>query len=167
MVMSSNTQPTSNGNVLRKQNNGQHISVTCPQSIINYNAFMGGVHKGDQIRGYYRCRIKTRKFYKYIFFFLFDVAITNSYILYSTYATNKKLKTIKDFRLELSQQLIGSFSNRRRPGHISKPIAPLAIQHFPVRLKSDTNTTQSKTQSKRGRCAFCMKYYKKRTDTTL
>ena len=42
---------------------------------------MGGVDRGDQLRGYYCCRTKSRKFYKYIFYFLLDVAITNAFIL--------------------------------------------------------------------------------------
>ena len=42
---------------------------------------MGGVDQNDQLRGYYNVRLKCRKYYKYIFWFLFDLAITNSYIL--------------------------------------------------------------------------------------
>ena len=95
-VLSTNTQPTDNGAVLRKQQDGTRISVPCPQAIINYNEFMGGVDRGDQLRGYYGCRMKSRKFYKYIFYFLLDVTITNAFILYN-YTTRPKYKTIKDF----------------------------------------------------------------------
>ena len=42
---------------------------------------MGGVDKGAQLHSYYRVRLKSRKYYKYTFWFLFDVAITNAYIL--------------------------------------------------------------------------------------
>ena len=48
--------------------------------IISYKKFMGGVDRGNQLRGYYSCRTKSRKFYKYIFTFLLDVAITNSFL---------------------------------------------------------------------------------------
>ena len=51
-VLSNNTQPTDNGAVLRKQQDGTRISVPCPQAIISYNEFMGGVDQGDQLRGY-------------------------------------------------------------------------------------------------------------------
>ena len=82
MVMSTNSQPSSRGTVTRKQKDGNSIKVPCPESIILYNRFMGGVDHGDQLRGYYTCRTKSRKFYKYIYiiFFLLDVAITNVYI---------------------------------------------------------------------------------------
>ena len=42
---------------------------------------MGGVDDNDQLRGYYHVRLKCRKLYKYIFWFLFDVAIVNSFIV--------------------------------------------------------------------------------------
>ena len=54
--------------------------VNCPQSISLYNEHMGGVDQNDQLRGYYHVRLKCRKYYKYIFWFLFDVAVINSYI---------------------------------------------------------------------------------------
>ena len=57
---------------------------------------MGGVDRNDQIRGYYHVRLKTKKYYKYIFWFLFDLTITNSYILSSNF-TKLGIKTIKDF----------------------------------------------------------------------
>ena len=76
MVMSSNCQPDGVGTILRRQQDGSRIPVTCPESIICYNEHMGGVDCGDQLHGYYSCRTKSRKFYKYIFTFLLDVAIT-------------------------------------------------------------------------------------------
>jgi hypothetical protein len=38
---------------------------------------MGGVDLNDQLRGYNSVKLKGRKFYKYIWWFIFDVAITN------------------------------------------------------------------------------------------
>ena len=83
-VMSTTSQPEG-GSVLRRQKDGTRIPVPCPLSIIDYNNFMGGVDRGDQVQGYYSCRTKCRKFYKYIFHFLLDVVITNAYILQKGY----------------------------------------------------------------------------------
>ena len=99
MVMSTNGQPSSSGTVTRKQ---RTIEVLCPESIISYNKFMGG---GDQLRGYYSCRSRSRKLYKYIFF-LFDVAITNAYVLLKS--SGCAFKDYKSFRLRLAKDLIGS-----------------------------------------------------------
>ena len=77
-VMSTTTQPTAVGSVLRRQRDGSRLSVPCPESVLTYNKYMGGVDRGDQLRGYYNCRVKSRKFYKYIYF-LFDVSITKCF----------------------------------------------------------------------------------------
>ena len=82
-VMSSSTQP---GEVQRRQKDGSKISVPCPAAIVTYNRFMAGVDRGDQLRGYYSCRTKSRKFYRYIFHFLFDVSVTNAFILWKYFS---------------------------------------------------------------------------------
>ena len=79
-VMSSSTQPGGVGEVLRMQKDGTRAVMPCPASIVTYKQYMSGVDTGDQLRGYYSCRTKSRKFYRYVFF-LFDVAITNAFIL--------------------------------------------------------------------------------------
>ena len=83
---------TAAGTVLRKRKDGSWIPVPCPEAVIFYNEFMGGVDRGDQLRGYYSCRTKSRKFYKYIFYFLLDVSITNAFVMYKHYAANSKYK---------------------------------------------------------------------------
>ena len=90
------------------QRDGSRISVPCPEAILSYNAHMGGVDQGDQLRGYYSCRTKSRKFYKYIFYFLFDASITNSFILWKTFGSATGM-TFKEFQLRLAQQLIGDY----------------------------------------------------------
>ena len=78
---------------------------------------MGGVDKGDQLRNYYRVRLKSRKNYKYIFWFLFDTAITNAYILYKYIPTTLEKRcteNYRSFRLSLANQLIGTYMSRKR-----------------------------------------------------
>ena len=48
-----------------------------------YNEYMGCVDEEDQLRGYYHVRMKCTKNYKYVFWFGFDVGVTNTFILYS------------------------------------------------------------------------------------
>ena len=76
---------------------------------------MSGVNENDQLQGYYAVRTKSTKCYKYIFWFLFDVAIVNSFILYKRVPTVGK-KSLKEFRVELAKQLIGSYSSRKYCG---------------------------------------------------
>ena len=118
-IMSTNCQPDDSGSILHRMQDGSRIPVPCPQSIILYNTYMGGVDKGDQLWGYNHCRTKSKKFYKHIFYFLLDVAITNAFILMKHHTAKGSKMTIKDFRLELASQLIGEYCSRRRRGRAS------------------------------------------------
>ena len=138
-----------------------HLHLQQPESVVQYNTYMGGVDRGDQLRGYYSCRTKSRKFYKYIFYFLFDVAVTNSYILYKNYSPDHTIKRIKDFRLKLATHLIGDYCSRRRPGRNSSAIVLLPLQHFSIKLSNESHPTKKQ----RGRCAHCSKSHQ-RTDTS-
>ena len=151
-AMSSAHDPTESTTVLRRQRDGIRVPVKCPVMIRDYNNKMGGVDNGDQSRGYYKLRSKFRKFYMYIFNFLVDVAITNSYILYRQFADSHQLKTVKEFRLKLASQLISSYSSRKLPGRRSFTVRPLPLTHFPTKNQ----------EGKRGKCKNCKP---KRTDT--
>ena len=132
-VMASNVQSTDTGDVLRRQRDGTRTVIPCHQSVINYNMFMGGVDRGDQLQGYYKRSVKTRK---YLFYFLFDVSLTNAYILYKHYTTNSEYETIKDFRIKLANDLIGDYCTRKRPGCASSSHHPLPLLHFPLKSTS-------------------------------
>ena len=149
MVMSTNSQPSSSGTVCRKKRDGSTIEVPCPAPIIHYNKFMGGVDRGDQLRGYYRCRSKSRKFYKYTFFFLFDVAITNAFILLKS-SGSCPFKDLKSFRLQLAEDLIGEYCSRRRRGRGGSVIHQLPFRHFPIRLDNNSDGPRRP----RGPCAL-------------
>ena len=112
MAMGTNTQPSATGTVKRKQKDGTRIAVPCPEVVMSYNHNMGAVDRGDQLRGYYHCRTKSRKYYKYIYHFLFEVGTTNGYILYKNFHPSPMYKTLKQFRLQLARQLIGDYCSR-------------------------------------------------------
>ena len=156
--MSSTSQPTASGEVLRRHRDGTHTVVPCPQPIVMYNEHMGGVDRGDQLRGYYSCRTKSRKFYRYIFYFLLDVAITNAFILHKHYS-NSPQTSLKDFRVQLATELIGDYCSRKRPGRQGSQQRSLPLRHFPIKLPSDVPDKR-----KLGRCTRCSKAHQ-RSDT--
>ena len=90
------------------------IQVPCPESIISYNKYMGDVDRGDQLREYYSFRTKSRKFYKYIFTFLLDVAITNAFILLKHNTGTNKFANIKSFQMQMAKELIGDYCSQTR-----------------------------------------------------
>ena len=127
--------PTAMGTVLRRQQDGSWIPVTCPKSIISYNHHMGGVDHGDQLRGYYSHRTKSRKLYKYnIFTFFLDVATANSFIVTKHYSPSCPFANIKSFRLQLAKELIVEYCRRGRGGTV---IHPLPYRYFPITMEDE------------------------------
>ena len=150
--------PLSDSTVLRRQRDGSRPSFPCPAAVAAYNKYMGGVDRGDQLRGYYAYRMKSRKFYKYIFNFLLGVSLTNAFILYRISHPQSKMK-MKQFQKTLATQLIGEYCSRRRGGRVSYPIQPLPLRHFPIKPST------SSSGRKRGRCSLCRERNHLRRDT--
>ena len=154
-LASTNGDPDKTQDITRKRKDGTRIMIKCPETIVAYNAHMGGVDRNDQLRGYYNVKIKTIKSYKYLFFAAFDVAITNAFIA-SKFFPQLKEKTLKHFRLRLADLLIGDYNSRKRRGRPSIQPAQkrFCSAHFPVK------------HSKKGnRCNFCSNYLGRRRET--
>ena len=152
VVMSTNVQPHEISTVRRMQSDATVRDVTAPMSIVSYNKWMGGVDRGDQMRQYYHLRLKSRKFYKYIFWFLVDVCIANSYIIHKT-SSSHTCSPFKKFRLELAKTLIGSYNSRKRAARTTvsttpRPPHPTYPLHFPVKKRKNSQKGVS-------RCWYC------------
>ena len=85
---------------------------------------MGGVDLHDQNRRYYNLALKAVKWWRYLFWFLLDVSIINSFILYKE--TVDKPMSHLQFQLQLSEELIGRFCARKKAGRpcSSQPVGP-------------------------------------------
>ena len=59
-----------------------HESVSKPAVVNAYNHSMNGVDVADQLTTYYSFVRKTRKWWRKIFFYLLEVSVVNSYLLY-------------------------------------------------------------------------------------
>ena len=157
-VVATNSDPTLPTQVLRKNKDGSKSVVVCPQSQEKYNEFMGGVDHSDQLRGYYNVRLKCRNFYKYVHWFLFDIAVTNSYILFSKFTEDRDIHVpdLKTFRVDLARSLIGDYCSRKRPGRpsLTAPVKRFCQAHFPTR-----------GAEKGRRCYYCYNYNHVRHET--
>ena len=121
--------------VQRKMKNGEHNTYPCPHSVTTYNRYMGGVDRNDQMREYYNVRLKSRKYYKYLFWMLFDVTITNTLIMSrANPVILSDTRTSKAFRTTLAHQLLQGYCSRkyrgRRPSSI--PTKKFKPTHFPL-----------------------------------
>ena len=146
LVVSTNSDPSESTQVQHRQKDGTSVAVRCPMSVYLYNKYMSGVDQNDQLRGYYGVRLKGRKFYKYIWWFLFDVVVTNSYILAKNHSS-LTVKSVKDFRIALARSLIGDFNNRKRRGRPSANPNPPSSRFCPDQFP--------KRAERKGRCVYC------------
>lgn len=88
----------------RTQKDGSKKSFDCPEAIIFYNKFMGGVDKSDQYSTYYQVDRKSNKWWKRMFNRLLLITVSNSWILYKQ--INEKKTSLIDFLIALSEDLI-------------------------------------------------------------
>ena len=63
-IMATGCESGEVGIVLCTQKDGSRQEVPCPSACVKYNKFMGGVDRGNQLRGYYQYHLKSRKFYQ-------------------------------------------------------------------------------------------------------
>ena len=116
-VIATNAQTLPLDTVQRKLKTGDYKTFDCPEAISIYNRYMGGVDKNDQLRQYYHVRLKCKKYYKYLFWMIFDVAVTNSFILAKFNPDMRRVtRSVKDFRTELAKGLLDGYCSRKRLG---------------------------------------------------
>jgi len=93
------------------------IIIPQPNAGKCYNDHMQGVDVADSLRRQYKSGRFSKKVWKYMLWFLVDVAGVNAWLLYkqsSTRITRKKNFEHLDFLLELGTQLISGYSGRTR-----------------------------------------------------
>ncbi|CAF1521677.1 unnamed protein product [Adineta ricciae] len=102
-----------------------------PHCIVQYNKNMGAVDQVDMQTSFSECLRKTIKWYKKLFFHLFDVTVQNSYAMYKM-KTHKNIE-LSQFRLELARELIEEYGSMRPQTKGRPPIdCPLRLsaRHF-------------------------------------
>lgn len=132
---------------------GRHAK-DIPTAILTYNKFMGGVDLFDQHRAYYTVGRQSRKWWRYLFWFLLEAVLINSFIIFraSNSPLPKKGKQLDSlfFRLAVYDGLVKNnvLSRRQR----QQPDAYLG------RAISDPTEHQVMKMSGRAKnCVLCQK----------
>ena len=179
-VLSTNST-SQNTSVTRKQKDGSMKEVPCPDVIQSYNKFMSGVDHADQLRASYCTSCKGMKWWKYLFYFLFDICIVNAFILMKE-SPNHQLKTKSgrhrdltqlEFCMKLAHEMLKGFtSKRKRSSHAEGESS--ADQHYPIIMPGRKRCRMCSLKKKRAEpfpgceqckinlCVKCFKPYHKR-----
>ena len=117
-----------------------------PTVIADYNQYMLGVDKLDQLVAYYSFLHKSVKWWRKIFFWLLEVMVINSYIIYRELAKARGEKPLTHLAFRrrliesLSEPIRCSASSNARPGprasHHLERLQP--IRHFPQKGRDET-----------------------------
>ena len=140
-------------NVKNKDGKNEKKDVPIPSAIYNYNRFMNGVDRSDQLINYYNVLRQTKKYWKTLFFHFIDIAVVNAYIIYKDLNLIEKdrmshlifretiVRQLCDIQITVHQSVAG-----KKPASIS--------QHSSLKMKKPKD------------CVYCRIVYQKRRRTT-
>lgn len=84
-----------------------------PQCVLEYNAWMKGVDLGDQLAASYHSVRKSLKWYKNLFFNMYDLAVINTFSIYKFLGHGRVDQA--DFRMDLAIDIINHYVQQREP----------------------------------------------------
>lgn len=114
-----------------------------PVPILEYNKYMSGIDRQDQMMAYYPNTHKTVRWYKKLAIHIFQIALLNSYLLYNKYSGRKS--NFYDYRLKVIGALLPQTTVTPRPK--PKP----SQEHFPIKITAKNSVGRVI----RKRCKMC------------
>jgi hypothetical protein len=151
-VLSTKHMPTFS--LTGKVNRVTREPICIPTCILEYNKYMGGVDRSDQLGKYYTITRKSMKWWKKLAFHIINLLITNSYVLYVKMEPQKVLSQF-DFRKELARELIIASERRiSKKGRrsVGVPEQRLVGRHFPAAIPAQAG---AKNQHPCRKCIVC------------
>ena len=119
-----------------------------PNMIIDYNKSMGGVDKLDQFRSYYDMGRAGKKFWRYIFYTYFNIAIINSFICFKKSKSTHARYSLLSYKNSLLHSFIDPYSKS-----ISIPI--VKSDSFTKAVTSDVVPGHRVVVYSSKRCVYC------------
>lgn len=120
-----------------------------PRALVEYHNHLEGVDH-DQLFAYYSCEKLTLKWFKKIGIHIFQIILSNSYLLYKSNCPSGLNTTFFDFRMEVIKSLLEPLINRKR--RRSEVLASYG-SHFP-----DLSTLPENSSRRiQKRCRNCQK----------
>jgi hypothetical protein len=140
----------------------EHVPISQPRLIYNYNKFMGGVDHHDWLLEKHHIAIRGKKWYWCLITRIVDMAVTNSVILYNLLHAQDKI-SIKEFRRNIAVAYLKLGHGRRvqkgRP--LSLPSTSRTKIIYDVRFDGKNHILEKR--DKQRRCQFVLCKAKPRT----
>ena len=147
----------SSGTVQRKCKNHSTGSfevqqVPVPIMIAQYNRYMGGVDKSDQLLQYHSSLRRAKRYWKTLFYHMLDLAVTNALVLYNWGRMEREEKAITEncFRDALILQII----ERYRAQPLADQCTPVSVMTIPAAHECRVRHGSTLTSHK-DRCCYC------------
>lgn len=151
--MASNNYPGhSNGTAQRRGKNtaGQFemMEVPLPAPIKDYNRFMGGVDKSDQLIGYHRILRQTKRYWRTLFFHLLEICVTNAAVItkWKHMENGSKPLTMSGFRDAVVLAIIDRYGVNGSVNSTLHRMSDFAIRHGSTPFEGNSR-----------KCAICHK----------
>lgn len=137
-----------------------------PLEIVEYNNYMSGVDRSDQMVSYYSSPRITCKWYKKVVFHLLDITVWNSFYIYKKHfnAPNMKFKQFRDLIIKNLIKLPNNVTANELFVLNKKPSIPSATNHYQEKIPLPQHykrTTYLKN------CIQCYKTNKTRKQTSF
>ena len=141
-LLSAADAPLQMTEVKRKKKDGSSTLVPCPLVVQTYNQFMNGVDYADQLRNEYPTYRRSKKWWHYLFWFLWDISVCNAFILMKespahqrkTKGNKEKKLTLLEFKMALAKTFIGNYRASRKRS-LTSSIDPTGDCRMPTRGK--------------------------------
>ena len=133
----------------RREKDGTQKDVECPPCLPDYQKFMRGIDRRDQMMGYYNVGRRSRKWWKRVFSYLIEVCLLNAYVLHKF-----SDEVQADFLLDLAAQLIGTVQKQARG-------RPRSIEQTEL-LRLDSTKGHLPEDPPRRQCVVCCKVREQR-----
>lgn len=123
--------------------NSEHslLDTGKPKVIDDFNKNMGGVDLNDQLCMYYKAGRPSHKWWRYVFFFLLNVSVTNAWILFKESGRGNGYTHVK-FCMDLAEKLRNNFTSRiyRTPELPAELVLERVNGHDLVRIEGRSRT---------------------------
>ncbi|XP_063074126.1 piggyBac transposable element-derived protein 4-like [Engraulis encrasicolus] len=121
--------------------------IPVPPAVKDYSKHMGLTDHSDAVIGNYNVWLRTKKWYRALFFYFMDIAIVNAFILHKEIALSKgeTAQTQQAFREDLLMELSEAGSPTTV---VMPPTAPIRGMHLPEYYSGDSTTGRT-------RCIAC------------